>query len=739
MNEILWTSAAISTIPYPYPGDPALEYGGIYYARANARKGGTDHGLPGEIVLFQVPQRTRPVLMDSPLFSWNATDPPSVRYLVEVSRLEDMSTTVWSESSPTTQLDYPAGVFDWSTTYYWRVTGFDTADEIVGVPSDVGFFVTESVDPPVLISPVDAEVETLTPTFRWNSVAQADQYELLLSANNDLSVPFWTVELRGTSVRYPEDALRLEEEKNYYWQLFALDADGEPISDGSAIASFSVAALAQVELTEPVNTTINTVTPHFKWSNVAGARRYRLQLATNADLSDQVLEIETRSQQYAHSGSPALNRGAVYYWQVNALDRNNELYGKPSEIASFSIAEPNTVTLLSPVDVTIEDLQPQFRWTELAGAETYAFELQKAGQSIVSAEVPNTRLQLTGSQRLEYGSSYQWSIQALDGDAIPVGNRAEAGFQTAAQRKVTLLSPVDAEVSSSRPFFEWQGISDVPGYRMELLEADNDGILWTVSTSQTRVQYPGDPPLVMDTDYRWRVISLDQESRPIGEWSDVAQFRMTNRYLITLTSPVGETVYTLNPTFSWQVNENIARYKITVAEDDALSTVLWSMDEIQTARIQYPSLGVPQLAYGSTYFWTIQGLAEDGTALGDPSGVASFPVSGMRIPEPIAPVEVQVQTLNPNFSWSEVDGAFEYSLLVASDEGLSQVMYQNPHIADLGISYPTSGAIPLEFEKTYYWQIQAFDNNGSPVGDPSQVVLFTTPSSMVEIIIEFGS
>jgi len=105
----------------------------------------------------------------------------------------------------------------------------------------------------------------------------------------------------------------------------------------------------------------------------------------------------------------------------------------------------------------------------------------------------------------------------------------------------------------------------------------------------------------------------------------------------------------------------------------------------------------------------------------------------------LVPVDSQVDNLNPVFSWSEVSGAAKYSILVASTDDFSEIVYQNQNIDGTGISYPSSGAAPLNFESTYYWKIQALSGDGASMGDSSPTGIFMTPTGEIEIILEFGN
>ncbi len=84
-----------------------------------------------------------------------------------------------------------------------------------------------------------------------------------------------------------------------------------------------------------------------------------------------------------------------------------------------------------------------------------------------------------------------------------------------------------------------------------------------------------------------------------------------------------------------------------------------------------------------------------------------------------------------------MSGADKFFILVSSTDDFSEIVYQNENIDGTGLTYPTSGAAPLEHETTYYWKIQALSADGSSLGDSSPTGLFMTPTGEIEIIVEF--
>lgn len=930
-SEPIWISDPVTNFPVTYPGSaPSLEYGMVYYARVIALQDGRIHGIPGNLVLIQTPNITKPIILDGPLFTWGATDPPSATYEVSVSLVQDMSNIVWSTTVSGTNIGQPDNVLDWGTTYYWQVQGIDGNGNPFGEHSEAGFFQTESIEPPTLNSPLGEQVATLTPTFSWNAVSQASQYSISVGTDDELASSVWGTNVTEVNVVYPQDAMNLSRGFSYFWQIIPLDADGNsfgeevkspiasfqtpdpiqpptlnspvgeeisglipsfswsavegiskylvnlaedeeistviwtatvegpnvnypdnavslnyatiyywnvsplneedsPFPDAQSIsASFSTTSLAPIDLLEPVNTSTESLLPVFKWAASGNASNYRLDVGVSEDLSDLVVSETVSGTDY----SSFVGRfDMTYYWRVTPLNGDGAELENASSIVMFSTPGLNELSLISPMNVTVLNTTPVLKWGGLEGAFGYLVAVSLDGNIIWSDLVDANEVTYPAEPSLSYESTYLWSVQAVDESVSPMSNKPESAFTTPTFTQVELGSPVGEEVGVVNVQFSWSEVEEAAGYLAEISENDDMSSAWSSTVNMTNLTYPDDPPFLSGQTYYWRVTVVDQDgnsigawsdigsfqieqppplvlTEPIGEisttspsfswqevegasgykiqvssnedfadgwestsgvtslqyggdalefntayywravvtdqngniaglWSDVSSFQLSTVFIVNLISPMNEEVFSQTPQFAWEAVEGVGKYEISVSSSDGMSEIMWSIAELQDAGAQYPSAGVDPLVFGNTYYWHVRSLDEDGNPLSDPSTIASFTLSGDLTPELLVPLDTQIENLNPVFSWSEVSGADKYFILVSLSDDFSEIVFQNENIDGTGLTYPTSGAAPLEYEKTYYWKIQAMSSDGSSLGDSSPTGLFMTPTGEIEIIVEF--
>ncbi|MFC2065858.1 hypothetical protein ACFLUO_02185 [Chloroflexota bacterium] len=120
------------------------------------------------------------------------------------------------------------------TTYYWRVK---VTEPLLSYYSEVRSFTVEPVAALVLnlLSPANGDINvSRMPSFSWEPVSGATEYQFLLADNSDLAAPLVDT---GISTAGFAMAKELEFGKTYFWAVKAV----APVEGGqSAIANFTV-------------------------------------------------------------------------------------------------------------------------------------------------------------------------------------------------------------------------------------------------------------------------------------------------------------------------------------------------------------------------------------------------------------------------------------------------------------------------------------------------------------------
>lgn len=134
------------------------------------------------------------------------------------------------------------GALDCNTKYYWRVRAryAETPETIRSFWSDKWSFTVEA-GPTVAIALTapddgDTEVAITSIGFTWTSVADATNYDFVLSANADLSSPVATkTGLTGTAYTFTGT---LDYDTTYFWQVTAMkDGNVFSVSDASTFTT----------------------------------------------------------------------------------------------------------------------------------------------------------------------------------------------------------------------------------------------------------------------------------------------------------------------------------------------------------------------------------------------------------------------------------------------------------------------------------------------------------------------
>jgi len=138
--------------------------------------------------------------------------------------------------------------------------------------------------------------------------------------------------------------------------------------------------------------------------------------------------------------------GETYYWRVR-VDAGHPLQSYWSAMESFTIQQLSAIvpTVSSPsIGAVVNNLQPAFSWSPIAGATMYKFELSTNAafvSTVYDAEVPTAGAQLPSVMMLERGKQYYWRVKAIapsEGEWSTVANFVVAEEEAAAPPPVVV-------------------------------------------------------------------------------------------------------------------------------------------------------------------------------------------------------------------------------------------------------------------------------------------------------------
>ena len=166
--------------------------------------------------------------------------------------------------------------------------------------------------------------------FKWPSLQDASQYRIQISPSQQAD----SLSLESSQ---PTNSYTLTDlsDGNYILRIRGIDNNG--LEGFNAEHNFVLSTdFPVVTLINPVNK-LETSSEDliFEWTNEEKASQYRLQISTNVEFSNLVVDETLNSNTYTLKDSlPEKN----YFWRISAID-NQGNNGKPSSVESFTVEE----------------------------------------------------------------------------------------------------------------------------------------------------------------------------------------------------------------------------------------------------------------------------------------------------------------------------------------------------------------------------------------------------------------
>ncbi len=463
----------------------------------------------------------------------------------------------------------------------------------------------------------------------------------------------------------------------------------------------------------------NTVPPTVTlvWNAIAGATRYRLQVATDSTFSAPSLVYHDSTLTAASQQVSGLSSPTTYYWRVSA--GADPGWGAFSVRRSFRTgAVPSAPSLVAPADgATNLPTTIPFRWTVSPEAGTYHLQISTASDfsSLVVNDSTITDSSTTISS-LGFSTTYHWRVAARNG----VGSSAFTpgrSFTTQLQPPPApvLSSPANGQTGQTTTLtLSWTATGGSVTYRVQVATDSlfTSGIVVDDTTVSAASRQVG--PLAFNTKYYWKVTAKNAAGYgpSSATWNFTTAIAAPN--VPTLVSPPdGAQNTSLVPLLTWNASATATSYRLQVASDTGFTQIAFN-DSTLTSTTQ----AVGPLLANATYYWRVRAKNSGGsspfTARFRFTTTASPPV-----PEQVTPADSAVRLDRlVTFGWNTVAGATAYHVQVAADAGFTNLL-----VNDSTITGATKQLGPFPYGARLLWRIRSRNTAGA--SEYSETRVFT--------------
>jgi hypothetical protein len=304
----------------------------------------------------------------------------------------------------------------------------------------------------------------------------------------------------------------------YYWRVqprYWITGLSEVLGAWTSGWSFRRLGLTPQNL----NTSVTFATPTFSWDMVEGAQIYHLQVATDPNFGNRVIDDTTAMNSYTPENTLAQG---LYYWRVH-VSRYSNIENDWSEVQQFSLSLPKP-TGLTP-DLEIVHYAPTMCWDPLVGFDN--------GEPVFTAWKYHVQVSLDPSFGTTYDQidtynncwtpkvgyqdgTFYWRVALIDGNGRSGSYSLTATF-TKQYPGTTLISPLSGSMPAT-PTFIWTPVDGAHTYVFEVsLFSTFSPLRDSIETINT--QFTPTITYQANKAYYWRVAIRDRNGKQ-GPFTD---------------------------------------------------------------------------------------------------------------------------------------------------------------------------------------------------------------------------
>lgn len=646
------------------------------------------------------------------VFKWNFNN--VISYRLQVSEDPTFATT-FVDKTNISDTSYYLKINKFNKVIYWRVAAATQScafawSEVnhfkLKVPSPNAIFPTDKAKGATSFASTPFDVK-----FKWNKVADAINYNLVVSKKIDFSTILFEVNTADTTALIN---LGMAYDTLYYWKLKC--TTNVCISYYSDVYRFYTPHPKPV-LVSPVNeqTCIQLNNFTFKWNPIQNTTGYRLQVSDTLSFSR--VEIDTLVADATSAMLKLKKLNALYYWRLRADDaRNNGLW---SDTYSFvtTFRAPN---LLTPANNKVGSANLiNFAWEQFD--TNHRYHLQVSATADFATRVLDTNGLKNANFNYFIGDKnkvFYWRIRVSKGECFSDWS-SPYSFKTIISSPVLELPANRAQKVSTLAVFDWSDVVDAVTYDIEISKDSAFAVIdrYKREIIGSTMTFAGEP-FAEKQKYFWRVRAVNAEGK--SDWSAI--FSFTTGVMI---AEVPKLYYPFNEMIKTPLTVSMLWYDVAKADSF----------EIHIAKTKDFSIKVAEAVVADTtyqfkttenyedFYWRVRSINQGGASNWSNAwsfrSIAALP-SG--IPKLLLPANDAKETPHyEKLSWEEISNALSYhvQLSKANDFSAANLVEENKYVKT-----PLFLTQKLENLTTYYWRVKAWNEAGE--SEWSEVRKFTT-------------
>lgn len=627
-------------------------------------------------------------------------------YQIHISQNQTFpNNEITSHSANTPAYNYSG--LEYNKKYFWRVRAINDKDS-----SDWSsvFSFNTAIKTPTILFPKDKEIAVkLKDSIKWTESPSATDYHLQVSYSYDFANPVYNAR-NYKKTEYP--LANLVNNVSYYLRVRAFrNSDSSSWSD---IISFRT-NIATPVIESPLNNQINIDDIHkFTWSYVSGAEHYKLQISTDGDFTQGVIEFtQLQSNELVVEN---LNLNSEYYCRALAYNKVEESDWSETFVFYTALEPP---VLVSPNNQAKNvAVNPLLTWNLLG---TGLFRVQVAEDAnfnyiaFDSTRIDNKECR---TEELRPNTTYFWRVKSIIGEkeskwsSSRMMQTGPAGSLMAAPR---LLTPAKNSDNGSKVHFVWSKREYAINYRFQLSENKEftsfirnvSGLIFTEQEVEN---------LQANKTYYWRVKAYSKYDSTV--WSEVWPLHvMPPDHKVKLVSPSNDQLQVLiNGRLEWNSVSDAQFYNVQLSYNEAFTELIEDRTVYEHTYYHYTNL-----LKNTRYYWRVRYTRHGETSQW--SDIWSFRSSSDEVlesPQISSPADNSIGIpISGKITWDIIKDADEYDVIISLSNDFSNNVVRYLNVKGNSLDYNS-----LSYDKIYYIRISAHSKQASSLW--SNVIKVTT-------------